>query len=123
LNFCSENTNRARRTSTFYHNNGSLDGITKKELKRCLRGAIESACTRQTVAGPKSTGSLRNLPASLLRLPRIASSSTSVPTPARESTESSMSPAELETPQSMPQSSVDLSTLVPPIGPGMPLRA
>jgi hypothetical protein len=123
LNFCSENTNRARRTSTFYHTNGSLDGITKRELKRCLRGAIESACARQTVAGPKSTGSLRNLPASLLRLPRIASSSTSVPTPPRESTESSMSPAELETPQSTPQSSVDLSTLVPPIGTGMPLRA
>jgi hypothetical protein len=125
LNFCSENTNRARRTSTFYHNNGSLDGVTKRELKRCLRGAIESACARQTVAGPKSTGFLRNLPASLLRLPRFAAaaSTPSVPMPPRESTESSMSPAELETPQSTPQSSVDLSTLVPPIGPGMPLRA
>jgi hypothetical protein len=133
LNFCSENTNRARRTSTYYHSNGILDGATKRELKRCLRAAIETACSRQQApAGPKSTGSLRSLPASLLRLPRVvtaaaalSSSSASVPTPAppRESTESSMSPAELETTQTTPQSSIDLSTLVPPIGPGTPLRA
>jgi hypothetical protein len=34
-----------------------------------------------------------------------------------------MSPAELETPHSTPQSSVDLSTLVPSVGTAMPSRA
>jgi hypothetical protein len=128
LNFCSENTNRARRTSTYYHTNDTLDGATKRELKRCLRAAIENACARQVTAGGSTAGRSSRL---FLRLPRIASSSSaSAPaaavaptTPPRESTESSMSPAELETPHSTPQSSVDLSTLVPPVGTAMPSRA
>lgn len=121
LNFCSENTNRARRTSTYYHINDALDGATKRELKRCLRAAIESACARQVTAGPSTTARSSRL---FLRLPHmIPSSSPSVPTPPRVSTESSMSPAELETPHSTPQSSVDLSTLVPSIGTAMPARA
>ncbi|KAM0709915.1 hypothetical protein Q7P35_003958 [Cladosporium inversicolor] len=131
LNFCSENTNRARRTSTYYHTNGSLDGTTKRELKRCLRSAIESACARQVAAGWSKMARSSRL---FLRfpLPRVGLSSpssvVSTPTtPPRESTESSnMSPAELETTHSdstTPQSSVDLSTLVPPIGSVMPARA
>jgi len=123
LNFCSENTNRARRTSTYYHTNDTLDGATKRELKRCLRTAIESACARQVTAGESTVGRSSRL---FLRFPRVGPSSTasaSGPTPPRESTESSMSPAELETPHSTPQSSVDLSTLVPPLGTAMPARA
>lgn len=124
LNFCSENTNRARRTSTYYHTNDTLDGATKRELKRCLRAAIESACARQVTAGSSTTARSSRL---LLRFPRIASSSSSSPpsgpTPPRESAESSTSPAELETPRPQPQSSVDLSTLVPPIGTALPPRA
>ena len=46
LNFCSENTNRARRKSTYYHANDTLDGATKRELKRYLRAAIESEIGR-----------------------------------------------------------------------------
>jgi hypothetical protein len=126
LNFCSENTNRARRTSTYYHTNDTLDGATKRELKRCLRAAIENACARQVTAGESTAGRSSRL---FLRLPRIASSSSAPAaavaptTPPRESTESSMSPAELETPHPTPQSSVDLSTLVPPVGTAMPSRA
>lgn len=132
LNFCSENTNRARRTSTYHHTNGSLDGTTKRELKRCLRSAIESACARQVAAGSSKMAMSSRL---FLRFPRVGISSSPsssaaavVPTtPPRESTESSnMSPAELETTHSdstTPQSSVDLSTLVPPMGSVMPARA
>ena len=125
LNFCSENTNRARRTSTYYHTNDSLDGATKRELRRCLRAAIESACARQETAG-SSTAARSSSSRLLLRFPRVISSSSAsafAPTPPRESTESSTSPAELETPQTTPQSSIDLSTLVPPIDTSMPPRA
>ena len=127
LNSCSQITGRARKTNTYYHNNGSLDGATKRELKCCLRAAIESACARHATAGSSTTAGASRL---LLRLSRGASASASapasVPTQARQSTESSVSPAELETPVSSsttPQSSVDLSTLVPPIGTAMPSRA
>ena len=108
LNFCSENTGSARRTSRNLKADGSFDAATKRELKRCLRAAIESACTQPPRACLSTTS--RTLP-TLLQRTRIAP----LPTPPRVPTESSMSPAELETPHSTPQSSVDLSTLVPPI--------
>ncbi|GAB7321960.1 hypothetical protein MBLNU13_g03025t1 [Cladosporium sp. NU13] len=45
LNFCSENTNRARRTSTYHHTNDALDGATKRELKRFDDGEVFTAAT------------------------------------------------------------------------------
>jgi hypothetical protein len=106
LNFCSENTGSARKTSPHLKANGSLDAATKRELKRCLRAANESACARQSKAGLSR--------ALFPPLPRPRKHS--LPTPPRDSTESSVSPTELETTtHTPPQSNVDLSTLLPPI--------
>jgi hypothetical protein len=94
LNFCSESTGNARKTSPHL----------KRELKRCLRAAIVRA------SSPESKPSR----AISLPLPRYRVTPPSIPS--RGSTESStVTPAELETPPTSTQSTVDISTLVPPI--------
>lgn len=106
LNFCSDSTGSARVSSTDPKAKGGLNAATKKELKRCLRAAVETSCARQRKgASPSPSCAAPPLPPRPL-LPSLRSP--------KDSTESSTSPAELETPHSTPHSSVDLSTLVPP---------
>lgn len=110
LDFCSDGTGSARVTSTVLKSDGSLDAATKKELRRCLHVAISSTCTRQ-----RKTCSINpSSPTQSLPLPSLRRSPSPPPQLANISFETSTSAAELESPDSTPQTSVDLSTLVPP---------
>jgi hypothetical protein len=112
LNLCSDGSGSARVTSTVLKADGSLDTNTQIALKGCLRAAIDRACTRQKKAGQKFTLSTQPPPPPS---PSPSSRPPPPPTPPKDSTETSISAAELESPASTPQSSVDLSSPVPPL--------
>jgi hypothetical protein len=112
LNLCSDGSGSARVTSTVLKADGSLNTNTQRALKGCLRAAIDRACTRHKKAGLKFTSSTVTPPPSH---PFPRSCPPPPPTPPKGSAETSISAAELESPVSTPQSSVDLSSLVPPL--------
>jgi hypothetical protein len=112
LNLCSDGSGSARVTSTVLKADGSLNTSTQRALKACLRAAIDRACTRQKKAGLKLTSPTLPPPPPP---PSPRSRPQPPPTPPKDSTETSFSAAELESPVSTPQSSVDLSSLVPPL--------
>jgi hypothetical protein len=112
LNFCSDGSGSARVTSTALKPDGSLDTSTQRALRGCLRAAIDRACTQQRKKADSKLTSLISPPPPPPPSPRPRPPPP--PVPPKASTDTSVSAAELESPYSTPQSSVDLSSLVPP---------